>query len=116
MDIVKAMVVHPSECIGKDFLIAECRTTRRLCEKGSFEAKSTDRGRQRTTKIADLEENILARVEEDPKVSTRRLALNLAVPKSIVHDVLREQFLHPYHLQKVQDLLQIDLEKRLAFC
>lgn len=89
---------------------------RRLRENGSFQSRNADRGRQRTTRTADLEEQILDRVEEDPKISTRRLGLELQVPKSIVHDVLKEQLLHPYHVQQVQDLLPIDPERRLAFC
>lgn len=89
---------------------------RRLRENGSFKKRSFDSGRQRTTRTVETEEQILNRVEDDPKASTRHLGLQVAVPKSIVHDVLKEQLLYPYHVQKVQDLLPIDPESRLTFC
>lgn len=89
---------------------------RRLRENGSLKPRTSDCGRKRTTRTADTEEQILERVEEDSKVSCRRLGLQLAVPKSVVHDVLKEQLLHPYHVKKVQDLLPVDPESRLTFC
>ncbi|XP_066141312.1 uncharacterized protein [Euwallacea fornicatus] len=89
---------------------------RRLRENGSFQPKRIDGGRIRTTRTTGNEEAILNRVEEDPRISTRRLQDNLAVPKSTIHEVLKEELLYPFHIQKVQDLLPIDLGSRLAFC
>ena len=89
---------------------------RRLRENGSLKPRTFDRGRQRTTRTVDMEEQILDRVEENPKVSTRHLGLQLTVPKSIVNEVIKEQLIHPYHIQKIQDLLPTDPESRLIFC
>lgn len=89
---------------------------RRLREHGRFEPRNADRGRERTTRIAEVEEEILDRIEGNPKLSVRPLGLELAVPKSTVHEVIREQLLHPYHVQTVQELLPIDPERRLDFC
>jgi hypothetical protein len=81
---------------------------RHLRETGSFEKKFEGRGRMRTTRTVEKEEAILERVEEEPSISTRRLEHEVEVPKTIVNDVLKEQLLHPYHVQKVQELLPID--------
>lgn len=89
---------------------------RRLRETGSLKPKHSDRGRQRTRLTVELEERILERVEEDPKISTRRLGHQLEVSKDVIHTVIKEQLLHPYHLQKVQELLPLDYEARLTFC
>lgn len=58
----------------------------------------------------------MARVEEEPSISTRQVERELAVPKTIVNDILQEQLLHPYHVQPVQELLPIDPTQRLLFC
>lgn len=89
---------------------------RHLRETGSFEKKFEGRGRMRTTRTVETEENILERVEEEPSTSTRRLERELHVPKTIVNEVLNEQLLHPYHVQKVQELLPTDPPMRLTFC
>lgn len=89
---------------------------RRLRENGSLKPRTFDCGRQRTTRTIDNEEQILDRVEENPKTSTRHIGLELAIPKSVVNEVINEQLLHPYHIQKIQELLPIDPESRLTFC
>lgn len=89
---------------------------RHLRETGSFERKFEGRGRNRTTRTIENEEDILVRVEEEPNISTRQLEHELEVPKTIVNDILKEQFLHPYHIQTVQELLPIDPPQRLLFC
>lgn len=89
---------------------------RRLRVTGSFKPKHTDRGRQRTRRTVELEERVLERVTEDLKISTRRLGNELEVSKDVVHRVIREQLLFPYHLQKVQELLPVDMEMRMTFC
>lgn len=89
---------------------------RHLRETGSFERTFEGRGRMRTTRTVELEEEILDRVEEEPSTSTRRIGRELHIPKTIVHNVLKEQLLYPFHVEKVQELLPIDPPMRLAFC
>ncbi|RZC33179.1 hypothetical protein BDFB_013929, partial [Asbolus verrucosus] len=51
----------------------------------------------RTEHILNAEEHILNRVEEEPGVSTRRFAGEVGVSHFIVHHILKEKGLHPYH-------------------
>lgn len=89
---------------------------RRLRETGRFRPVTADYGRNRTVRVPDVEEEILERVTEDPSTSTRRLSLELGISKNSINRVLREQLLHPYHVQQVQDLFPEDADRRLRFC
>lgn len=91
------------------------RIFRRLRETGNLRPVGHDRGRRRTTRIPDLEEEILDRVTEQPSISTRAVANEVGVDHSTVWRVLREQQLHPYHPQKVQALHPTDFAPRLVF-
>ncbi|KAJ8940106.1 hypothetical protein NQ318_016022 [Aromia moschata] len=89
---------------------------RRLRETGRFAARTADYGRNRFVRTADVEEEILARVEADPELSTRRIGAEMEVSKDVVHMTLKEQLLHPYHKTPVQDLLIQDPGSRMIFC
>lgn len=62
------------------------------------------------------EERILRHIENEPQTSTRRISRQFNIPQSTVHRVIRRNMLHPYHYQKVQELLPQDLEPRMIFC
>ena len=49
-----------------------------LRDHGSFKPQTHDRGRDRTERILQAEEQILERVEEKPDISTRRLAAEIS--------------------------------------
>lgn len=89
---------------------------RRLRETGRFAPVMADYGRGRYVMNPDVEEAILDRVADEPEISSRRLGSELMVSKNVVNRVTREQLLHPYHIQKVQDLLLPDPDQRLIFC
>lgn len=89
---------------------------RRLRETGSFRPATANRGRARSIRTPHVEEEILERIEENPGVSSRCLGLEVGVSKNVVHRVLQEQMLYPYHVQGVQELLLADPDARLAFC
>ena len=89
---------------------------RRLRETGSFAPVSINYGRVRTVRTPEVEEDILDRIEENPKLSSRRLGLEVGASKDTVNRVTREQLLHPFHVQRVHDLLPHDFEARLGFC
>ncbi|KAJ8944754.1 hypothetical protein NQ318_011661 [Aromia moschata] len=89
---------------------------RRLRETGRFAARTADYGRNRFVRTADGEEEILARVEADPELSTRRIGAEMEISKDVVHRTLKEQLLHPYHKTPVQDLLIQDPGSRMIFC
>ena len=55
-----------------------------LRDHGSFKPQTHDRGRDRTERILQAEEQILERVEEEPDLSSRRLASEVAVSQFVV--------------------------------
>ncbi|KAJ3666783.1 hypothetical protein Zmor_002214 [Zophobas morio] len=61
-----------------------------------------------TERILQAEEQILKPVEREPDIITRRLAAEVRVSQFLVHRTLKEQGLHPYHVQKVQALEPAD--------
>lgn len=62
-----------------------------------------------------MEENLLNELAVDPSISIRSLALQNNATKSTIGRVIKEQLLHPYHLQKVQALSPVDFPARLQF-
>ncbi|KAJ8948999.1 hypothetical protein NQ318_023023 [Aromia moschata] len=77
--------------------------------------KSTDAGLGRTVHTPQLVENILNAVHDTPSTSTRRLSTQLNASKTIVHKVLKEQLLYPYHWKKVHELIPEDVPRRMQF-
>ena len=64
----------------------------------------------------DQEEEILQAFDENPGDSVRRVARRLGVSRYVVHRTLRQNGLHLYHYQRVQQLLPRDYEQRIYFC
>ena len=87
-----------------------------LRDDGTFKSQTHDRGRDMTERIPQAEEQILEHVEEEPDIITRRLAAEVGVSQFVVHHTLKEQGLHPYHVQKVQALEPADFPTRVIFC
>lgn len=85
-----------------------------LGESGSFRKKNSG-GRPKII-TADMEDEILTRIIENPELSTRRLQAATGVSKSSVSRILHTEKLYPYHFTPVQNLLPNDLPRRLQFC
>ena len=101
---------HPSKNT-----IARC--VQRARETGSLQpARRGDICGARPRIRADDEERILRMFEEDPGNSVRRAARALGYSRYVVHRTLRRNALHPYHFQRVQQLLPGDEEQRIYFC
>src|SRR5580765_121665 len=62
------------------------------------------------------EERVLDAFDENPGTSVRRVAHELGLSRYEVHHTLRVNGLHPYHYQRVQQLLPRDLQQRIYFC
>lgn len=92
------------------------RINQRLRETGSVEIKRLDNGAQRTIRTPEFEEEVLRRFENNPAESTRAVADAMRVNHVSVWEVLHEQLLHPYRLQKVQELGLNDFIPRVEFC
>lgn len=88
---------------------------RRLRETGQFQPKRLNAGRPRQARNPVAEEEILEIVENNPGTSCRLLEHQTDVTKSTANRIIREQLIHPYHVQPVQELLPIDFESRLNF-
>ena len=86
-----------------------------LRDHGTFKPQPHDRGCYRTQRILQAEEQILERVEEEPDIITRRLAAEVEVLQ-FIYRTLKEQGLHPYHVQKVQALEPADFPRRVIYC
>ena len=61
-----------------------------LQDHGTFKPQTHDRGRDRTERILQVEEQILERVEEKPHISTRRFAAEVGVSQFVVHRMMDE--------------------------
>ncbi|GBN27983.1 hypothetical protein AVEN_264206-1 [Araneus ventricosus] len=91
------------------------RLHRYLCETGSFVTGMHDTGRGRSVRTPQVVEDILQGVGDRPDISTREVSRAVNVPYSIVWRVLRDEGLHPYHVQKVQALIPADYASRVEF-
>lgn len=73
---------------------------RKLREYGSFHVRNND-GRKRFVRTVDVEENILHRIDENPKTSIRVISREIGISHCTVWRILHEQLLYPYHIQRV---------------
>lgn len=62
------------------------------------------------------DEEVLRAFEENPGNSVRRVASALGISRCTVHRILRENGLHPFHYQRVHQLLARDEAQRVYFC
>lgn len=88
----------------------------RLRETGNFKPNKKDCGRNRTTRTPQAEEIVLQQIEANPGSSTRRISAQTNISKSTVWEILHEELLYPYHLQRVQALKPQDFLPRVEFC
>ncbi|GFV60469.1 uncharacterized protein TNCV_3471041 [Trichonephila clavipes] len=58
--------------------------------------------RVRTARTPAVEQNVLQHVERNPRTSTRSVANSVGVSHCSVWRILREQDMHPFHVQRVQ--------------
>ncbi|GBM93500.1 hypothetical protein AVEN_113242-1 [Araneus ventricosus] len=72
-----------------------------------------DTGRGRSVRTPQVVEEILQGVGDRPDISTREVSCAVNVLHSIVWRVLRDEGLHPYHVQKVQAFIPADYAPRV---
>ena len=100
---------HPSKCT-----ITRC--IRRLRETGFVLPRHQNRVDAPVHRHVNIDEAVLHAFEENDGSSVRQIARELNIPKSTVHRILQENGLHPYHYQRVQQLLPRDEIQRVHFC
>lgn len=88
----------------------------RLRETGRLLPTYEGRGHERSRRMLRAEEDLLDLVDRNPGVSTRQAARQVGVSRSTVHSILRCNLLHPYHIQRVQELTENDRPLRVTFC
>lgn len=88
---------------------------RRLRETGELKPRRHDAGRPRQARALAAEEEILEMVHDNPGTSTRLLQHQTGVSKSTANRIIKEQLIHPFHIQFVQELLPPDYGSRLSF-
>ena len=86
-----------------------------LRDHGTFKSQTYDCGCNRTERILQAEEQILERVVT-PDITTCQLVAEVGVSQFVVHRILKEQGLRPYHVQKVQVLEAAHFPRRVIYC
>jgi hypothetical protein len=90
------------------------RIVDRFVATGSVE-KGKSSGRPKV--MEDVVANIRDTLEEHPRTSLTRLALQAGVPRSTCHKIVKKNLhFHPYKITIVQELLPTDLESRINYC
>lgn len=92
------------------------RIHERLCESGTFQRSAAVIGRPVTIRTVEVEEAVLHEVEHSPDTSTRKIAEQLNISHFTVWQILRENQLYPFHIQRVQALLPADFLQRIVYC
>ena len=64
----------------------------------------------------NVDDEVLAIVEQNPSTSTRAIAAQVGISQSAIWKVTNSIGLHPYHLHKVQGLVDGDYQRRVNFC
>lgn len=78
--------------------------------------ETADNGRQGFIRVPKVEDEILERIGEDQKLSTRKRSNGIGVSKNVVNRVTKEQLLYLYQKKSLQDLSRFYAALRLAFC
>ncbi|XP_066589560.1 histone-lysine N-methyltransferase SETMAR-like [Prorops nasuta] len=63
-----------------------------------------------------LVQQVLRLIEENPRTSTSNLSIELNVSVSTINRILHQYNYHPYHLQRVHQLLLKDCQPRVNLC
>ena len=72
-------------------------------------------GRPRGVRNPAMEEEVIQRALDDPRMSTRRIAREMDVSHVLVYKVLKEEKLHAFHFTRVQKLLPRDDPVRVNY-
>lgn len=89
---------------------------RRLRETGSVALPLRGDGRFAALQNEERTNAILEHFDDNPTTSVRRSAAELNVARSTIWNTLKADGRHPFHLQKVQNLLPTDYPRRQEFC
>lgn len=91
------------------------RVFQRLQETGTFRINRVNCGVRRNRRTLGFEEQVLRRIDQNPSISSRNIGHTMGVNHVSVWQVLREQQLHAFHVQRVQELSPDDFLSRINF-
>lgn len=92
------------------------RWVARFLECGDINKRKEGCGRHVTASGDDTFQAISERIEAEPTVSTRQLAVEVGVHQSSIVRCLKKHNFHPYKATKVQALSDDDYDRRMEFC
>lgn len=72
--------------------------------------------RQKRSRTDENEINVLLTVIENPHIGQRQLSQQVDVDRRSVQRILKDNKMHPYHIQLQQELHVDDYQSRLEFC
>ncbi|KAJ8887701.1 hypothetical protein PR048_013919 [Dryococelus australis] len=112
------LVYGAAECDGRAAgrLYQERYQQRATPSHTIFATITNDCGAPKRRRTPELEEAVLHHVEQSPSTSMLSVGRSMGVTSSIVWEVLHEQQLHPYHLQRVQSLHPADFARLNVRC
>jgi hypothetical protein len=88
---------------------------RQLRESGSFLSNTVNRGQNRNIRTPAIEKQVIRQVTENPRLSTRQIALEMQnVCSSAVWKILHEDLLYPHHI-RVQAFLPANYPSLVIF-
>ena len=85
---------------------------RRLRKTRSSLPNTVNRGRSRNIRTPSIEEQVIRRVKENPRLSTRQIALKM---QKFVPQLCGRYYTKIYHIQRVQALLPADYASQVIF-
>lgn len=91
------------------------RIIRKFNETGSVKDFPRS-GRPKTTTDENTSLDVLLHVQENPKVSTKKLVLESNISRSSVMKILITAKQHPYKIQLLHKLSEDDPNRRMQFC
>lgn len=87
-----------------------------LREWGTFETPAHAQGRGQSGLPVDVQEAILDYFSRQPRASTRDAKRHFHIAHTTVWRLLRDERMHPFHYQRVQDIALTDYHGRVTFC
>ena len=73
-------------------------------------------GRPKTATTDNKKIDVLLSIQENPRQSTNQLALDHEIDQKSVRTILHAENMHPYKVNFVQELCDVDYDRRLQFC
>lgn len=105
---------YPNNCLPCSETFTKLRL--RLPESGSSSRSTDIIGTPRNVRNAQLEDKVLEVIVELPETNTEKISQRVNVSYKTVWNILKENLVHPYHIQHLEDLLPNDYFLHMQCC